>query len=104
MRGGKKLGCKILNRPKKLATDRALLSDAMQDAVSKVIKLEPKLKYVIFLLCNSPCFTSEELKKGIKIIKTKKKIETKLSNNIKIKYVFLLLEQRKLKQKNYIIL
>ncbi len=76
LKGGKKLGCKILNRPKKLATDRALLSDAMQDAVSKVIKLEPKLKYVIFLLCNSPCFTSEELKMGIKIIKTKKKIET----------------------------
>ena len=74
--GGKKLGCEIINRPKKYTSDRALLSDAMQHAVKTVIKLEKDLKYIVLLLCNSPCFTSRELKKGFSLIKKNKDIET----------------------------
>ena len=76
IKGAKKIGCQILHRPKNLTSDKALLSDAMQDAVHKVLKIEKNIKFIVLLLCNSPCFTSKELEKGFSIIKADKKIQT----------------------------
>lgn len=76
IKGAKKLGCHILHRPKILTSDGALLSDAMQDAVHKVLKIKKNIKYIVLLLCNSPCFTSKELKKGFLEMSKYKNVDT----------------------------
>ena len=68
---GKKNNCEVLPRPKKLATDKALLSDAIFDAVNKV-KDKYKIKNIIILLCNSICINYQTIDKAITKLKNKK--------------------------------
>lgn len=64
----KKKNCKIIERPKKLCTDGALLEDAIQHAVDVCFRENKKIRNFVILLCNSICITSKELEKGIDIM------------------------------------
>ncbi len=69
----KKKGLEIIKRPKNLATDRALLSDAIFDAVKKIKEKEKEtINNVVILLCNSICINSKTIDLAIKKISTKK--------------------------------
>ena len=61
----KKKGCEILSRPKKLANDSALLSDAISYSVKKVKQNNIKIKNVVILLCNSICINSKIIDKAL---------------------------------------
>ena len=67
----KKKGCEILSRPKKLANDSALLSDAISYSVKKVKQNNIKIKNVVILLCNSICINSKIIDKALKKIMIK---------------------------------
>lgn len=71
---GKKNGLEILERPKNLATDNALLSDAIFDAVQK-LKNKNKINNIIILLCNSICINAQIIDKAITKI-NKDKLDT----------------------------
>ena len=68
---GKLNGCEILHRPKKLATDNALLSDAIFDSVNK-IKNRFKIKNIVILLCNSICINHQTIDKAISKLRNKR--------------------------------
>ena len=68
---GKLNGCEVLHRPKKLATDNALLSDAIFDSVNK-IKNKFKIKNVVILLCNSICINHQTIDKAISKLRNKR--------------------------------
>ena len=55
---GRNKGCEILHRPKYLASDQALLSDAIFYSVNKIKKKYKNIKNVIILLCNSICINN----------------------------------------------
>jgi len=65
----KKKNCGIIERPKRLCTDNALLEDAIQHAVNYCYNENKKVKNFIILLCNSICISSKELDKGFQIMK-----------------------------------
>ena len=73
---GKKKGCHVIKRPKYLCTDKSLLSDAIQHAVSHCFSIYEKIDNFVILLCNSVCFLPKDIKEGLKIINKSKKIET----------------------------
>jgi CMP-N-acetylneuraminic acid synthetase len=58
MKFAKNLKCEILHRPKFLATDKALLSDAIFYSVEQV-KKKYNIKNIGILLCNSVCVTDK---------------------------------------------
>jgi CMP-N-acetylneuraminic acid synthetase len=69
--------CIPIQRPKNLCNDKALLEDAIQHAVNYCQKQNNfKIKNFIILLCNSICVRSDDIKKGIKILKNNKTIDT----------------------------
>ena len=55
LKESKKKGCEIINRPKYLCSDKALLSDAIFHATDYCMKKEKKIDNFIVLLCNSIC-------------------------------------------------
>ena len=71
---GKNNGLEILKRPKKFATDKALLSDAIFDAVQTAKKTN-KIDNIIILLCNSICINAQIIDKAISKI-NKNKFDT----------------------------
>ena len=73
---GKRKGCHVINRPKYLCTDKALLSDAIQHAATHCFKIYEKIDNFVILLCNSVCFSSDEIKKGLQIVNKNKQTET----------------------------
>ena len=65
------------SKTKKSCNDKALLEDAIQHAVNYCQKKNNfKIKNFIILLCNSICVRSDDIKKGIKILKNNKTIDT----------------------------
>ena len=82
---GKKRGCHIIKRPKYLCTDKSLLSDAIQHAVSHCFSIYEKIDNFVILLCNSVCFLPKDIKEGLKIINKSKKITICESLNIILK-------------------
>ena len=73
----KRKKCIPIQRPKNLCNDKALLEDAIQHAVNYCQKKNNfKIKNFIILLCNSICVRSDDIKKGIKILKNNKTIDT----------------------------
>jgi len=56
---GKDKGCEILHRPKSLASDQALLSDAIFFSVNQIREKCKNVKNVIILLCNSICVNNQ---------------------------------------------
>jgi len=71
----KKRNCRIINRPSFLATDKALLSDAIFHAVKICESKINKINNYIILLCNSVCINSKIIDNAVSII-SKKKIDT----------------------------
>ena len=68
----KKKRCEILLRPKKLANDNALLSDAIFYSVKRIKKNNQKIQNVVILLCNSICINSKIIDEALKKINNKK--------------------------------
>jgi CMP-N-acetylneuraminic acid synthetase len=71
----KKKKCNIIKRPSFLATDKALLSDAIFHAVKICEKKIRKVNNYIILLCNSVCVNSKVIDNAVSII-SKKNIDT----------------------------
>ena len=69
---GKDKGCEILFRPKNLATDQALLSDAIFFSINKIKRIHKNIKNVIILLCNSICVNHKIIDKAISKLDNKK--------------------------------
>jgi len=71
----KNKGCEVLLRPKKLANDSALLSNAIFYSVKKIKEKNNNIKNIIILLCNSICINYKIIDAAINKIK-KDKAET----------------------------
>ena len=87
------------SKTKNLCNDKALLEDAIQHAVNYCQKKNNfKIKNFIILLCNSICVRSDDIKKGIKILKIIRLLI--LSLQFQNLTIFHRLEQKKLREKN----
>ena len=76
---GKKYGAKIIDRPKKLSTDRALGEDVFKYCYDELKKKFNNIEIVILLFCNTLCLNSKSLSEGIKILKKNKQIDSVVS-------------------------
>ena len=72
----KKKGCEIINRPKHLCSDKALLSDAIFHATNFCMKKEKKIDNFVVLLCNSVCFNSKSIDEALSLINKNNNIDT----------------------------
>lgn len=73
----KEKGCSIINRPKELCDDKALLEDAIQHAVNYCQRENNNsIKIFIILLCNSICVNSKMIEKGINFLNKNKSYQT----------------------------
>jgi hypothetical protein len=73
----RKKNLKIIQRPKYLASNKALGEDAFLHAYNHIKKKEKKdIKYFVLLMCNSPTITSLQISKGIKILNKNTKIDS----------------------------
>ena len=73
----KKKVCIPINRPKYLCNDKALLEDAIQHAANFCQRdNENKIKNFIILLCNSICVRSNDIFKGLNLLKKSNKFDT----------------------------
>ena len=76
LKESKKKGCEIINRPKYLCSDKALLSDAIFHATDYCMKKEKEIDNFIVLLCNSICFDSKSIDRALNIIKKNNILDT----------------------------
>ena len=67
-RVSKKYNVNFINRPKKLATSKALGEDVYKFTYKKILESNPskKIKLVVLLMANAPTVTSQMIDKGIK--------------------------------------
>jgi hypothetical protein len=76
---GKKFGAEIIQRPNKLASDKALGEDVFKYCYDHLKKKLKNIEIVVLLFCNTLCLNEETLNKGIKILKKKKNIDSVVS-------------------------
>ena len=76
LRESKKRGCEIINRPKYLCSNKALLSDAIFHATNFCMEKEKKIDNFIILLCNSICFDGKSIDEALNTINKNKNIDT----------------------------
>ena len=75
----KKYGAKILYRPKRLASNKALGDSVFEDAYFRIKKLEKKIDIVILLFANAPLVTPDLIKKGVDLLKKNPKADSAVS-------------------------
>jgi len=64
----KKHGAKILTRPKRLTTSKALGDHVFEHAYFKIKKLEKKIDFLVLLFANAPLVTANLIKQGIDLL------------------------------------
>lgn len=73
----KKLGSKIIDRPKELATNEASVESVFFHAYEHIKKLnKEKIEYVVILMCNAVSVLPKTIDKGVEILKTKKEFDS----------------------------
>ena len=97
----KKLGIKIIPRPKYLANSKALFEDALADAYKKVKKIHKnKISLVVILMANSVTLNSKLIIKGINLLNKNKKADSAVT--VSIFNMYSPLRARKLNNKGFL--
>ena len=82
----KKYNAILLNRPKKLTTDKALGEDVFENGyyqIKKQLKKEnKKIDILVLLFANVATITPELIDKGVKILKKNKKFDSAVSTSV----------------------
>ena len=82
----KKYQAEILERPKKLATNKSLGEDvykfAFEQIEQQLSKKNLKVTYLVLLMANAPTINSELIDEGIKILKKNKKADSAVTTSI----------------------
>ncbi len=74
--------CKIINRPAKLNTSKALGEDVFQYSYFQMKKIHTKIKYIVLLFANSPTINYKLIDKGIRILNKNPKFDSAVSTSI----------------------
>jgi len=82
----KKYNAKIINRPKKLCTSKALGEDVFEHGYFEIkkdlMKISQKIDLVVLLMANSATVTSEMIDKGIKFLQKNKSFDSAVSTSV----------------------
>ena len=79
-KASKKYKVSLIDRPKRLSTDKALGDNVFEHAYQEIKKIEKnEIKYVVLLFANAPLVTSELIKKGISMLKKDPKADSAVS-------------------------
>ncbi len=82
----KKYNAKIIDRPKKLATKKALSEDAFVHGYKYIKKQlgkkKSRIKYIVLLYANSPTVNKELILKGLKILNKNKLYDSAVSTSV----------------------
>ena len=82
----KKYNAEILERPKKLASNKALGEDVFKyafDQIQKKLKVNgKKISYLVLLMANAPTISGKLIDKGIGILKRNKKLDSAVTTSI----------------------
>ena len=82
----KKYKAEILNRPKHLASSKALGEDVFKYSYnqikSRMKKIDRKITYLVLLMANAPTINSTLINKGINILKKNKKFDSAVTTSV----------------------
>ena len=83
---GKKYGAILLDRPKYLATNKALGEEVFRDAYFKIKKFlqnkNKKIELMVLLMANAPTISGNLIDKGIKILKKNNSMDSAVSTSV----------------------
>ncbi len=81
----KKYNAEVIDRPKKLASAKALGEHVYEHGYKEIKKRlgkKNKIKYIILLMANSPTISPNLIKKGIKILNKNKKYDSAVTTSV----------------------
>ena len=85
-RVSKKYGANLINRPKKLANNKALGDHVFEHGykeIKKIVKKEKKkIEYLVLLFANAPTINSGMIDRGIRILKKNKRFDSAVSTSV----------------------
>jgi len=101
---GEKYGAILLNRPKHLATNKALGDHVFEDAYFKIKKLlsaqNGKIKLLVLLMANAPTITDRLIDKGINILNNNRHLDSAVTTSVY--NMWSPLRARRLDKKNFL--